>query len=85
MKGDAMRFVIIVRGFFVAALAAGSLALGAAPAQAYPVCAGVSATGVAGSHGVEKCVPYSGATLCHWERVTVGSLAIVIVSACHPW
>lgn len=80
-----MRFVILVRSFLIAALAAAGLALGATPAQAYPICAGASASGVAGSYEVEKCVPYSGATLCHWQRVTVGWVLVVMVSACHPW
>lgn len=80
-----MRFVVLFRCFLVAALVGAGLGFGATPAQAYPICAGAEASGVAGSYEVEKCVPYSGATLCHWQRVTAGWVLVVKVSACHPW
>lgn len=80
-----MRFVIIFRAFLVAALTALGVSFGAATAEAYPICAGASVSGAAGSYGVNQCVPYSGSTLCHWDRVSVGSLLAVTLTSCHPW
>lgn len=80
-----MRYVIIFRGFLVAALVALGIGFGTGSAQADPICAAASVSGAAGSYSVSRCVPYSGSTLCHWDRVTVGSLLVVTVSSCHPW
>jgi len=80
-----MRVVVAFRGFLVAALVAAGLSVAAGSAEAYPICAGASVSGAAGSHGVSRCVPYSGGTLCHWDQVSVGSLLAVTLTSCHPW
>lgn len=85
-----MNHLKIIRCFLIAALAALGLALGFSSAQAgepqaYPICAGADVTSVAGSYSVGECVPYSGSTLCHWQRVQAGWVATVRVDACHPW
>lgn len=82
-----MRSQSIFRAFVVSSVAALALGFGVVPAaQADPICASASTAGVGGSRQVGPvCVPYSGPVLCHWERVTVGSLLIVQVNACHPW
>lgn len=85
-----MRSVIIFRCFLIAALAALALAIGFSSAsagepRAYPICAGAGVAGAAGSYSVNECVPYSGSTLCHSQRVQVGWVLTTRVSACHPW
>lgn len=80
-----MRVSVMIRGVFVASLVAAGLSVGGTAAQADPVCAGASVSSAAGTYGANRCVPYSGPTLCHWDRVSLGTLLSVTVSSCHPW
>lgn len=76
-----MRHLILLLSAFVVLFVGGWTP----PADADPVCVGVSATGtVTGDRQVGQCVPYPYAVLCVTRTAGIDPTAVVTVSACVP-